>query len=179
MMKKQVLFFTLLLVLLVACGAADGTGQLEGYPADPSSAASQSGSGYPAPNVAPTSAPAGAYPAPDEAPIAVDQPRFQFDTVLVAGMMNVTGQSPANLPLAVVDITYNGVVLGTGSSDADGRFSIPVTPLPEGHRVGLMIADLQGRTLDEMAEAFFPYRGENFMNIPNVGIFFETSMVQP
>ncbi len=79
-----------------------------------------------------------------------------------------------------MDITYNGAVLGTGNSDDSGRFSIPVSGMIEGNRIGLTVGALAaGQTLEQMAESYFPYRGEGFMNLPNLGIFFDTTIVSP
>ena len=65
-------------------------------------------------------------------------------------------------------------------SDDSGRFTIPVTGLVAGNRIGLAVGELvEGQTLSQMAEQFFPYRGEGFMNLPNVGIFFDTVQVAP
>ena len=92
----------------------------------------------------------------------------------------MTGQAPPDLALAIVDITFNGIVLGVGVSDSDGRFSIGVEELPDGHRVGITFAELQaGKTIADMSYEYFPHRGEGFMNLPNVGIFFDTTMITP
>ncbi|HRO23955.1 MAG TPA: hypothetical protein PLR07_06650, partial [Promineifilum sp.] len=67
-----------------------------------------------------------------------------------------------------------------GRSDANGRFAIPVTGLVEGNRIGLGIGEVPaGQSLEQMAEFYFPHRGEGFMNIPNVGIYFDTTLVGP
>ena len=80
----------------------------------------------------------------------------------------------------MLDISYNGAVLGLGRSDDSGRFSVPVTGLIEGNRIGLGIGELApGQSIEEMAEFYFPYRGEGFMNIPNLGIYFDTALVTP
>ncbi len=92
----------------------------------------------------------------------------------------VTGQAPPNLALALVDVTFNGALLGSGVSTADGTFSITVPELPEGHRVGVTFAELEpGLSIADMSVKYFPFRGENFMNIPNVGIMLETAIVEP
>ena len=117
------------------------------------------------------------YPSTEE---VFAEPRFRFDGPLKAGSTTVSGQAPPDLALAIVDITFNGVLLGTGVSDADGRFTIGVSPLPDGNRVGVTFAELQpGKTLADMSYEYFPHRGENFMNLPNVGIYFETALVEP
>lgn len=149
----------------------------EGYPVQV--APTMAPAAYP-PEAAPTPAPT---PLPEGYPAATAEvflePRFRFDTPLAAGATNVTGQAPPNLSLAVLDVTFNGVLLGTGRSDENGRFSFPVSPLPAGNRIGLVIGELaEGQTLAEMAETYFPYRGEGFMNLPNVGVLFETALVE-
>jgi hypothetical protein len=113
-------------------------------------------------------------------PVATDKPLFQLDLPLTAGAPTVTGQAPESLPLAIVDITFGGIILGTGQSDEDGRFSIPVTPLPEGHRVGVTITEIEaGITFEEIAEQYFPYRGQGFINVPNVGVFYDSAITEP
>ncbi len=185
-----ILLFTSGLVLfLAACGQSNNN-QNSTQTAAPRATIAQTDS-YPAPGVSQTdSYPASsqgvasnngqAYPAVTDLPIATDKPRFQFATEPTAGMTMLEGSAPPNLSLAVIDITFNGVVLGQGISDSEGRFAISVTPLPAGHRVGIGLATLEeGKTYEQSVEELFPYRGENFMNIPNVGIYFETAMVQP
>lgn len=126
----------------------------------------------PSPTIAPES-----YPPAGE---LFEEPRFRLDLPLKAGGTTVSGQAPPDLAIAVVDVTYNGAVLGAGVSDADGRFVIGVKALPDGNRVGITFAELQpGKTLAEMSQEYFPHRGEGFMNIPNVGIFFDSALVEP
>ncbi len=130
--------------------------------------------------------PAEAYPAAVEesypAPVAEEfkEPRFRIDQPVSATATTITGQAPPDVALAVLDVTYNGALLGTGRSDANGAFSIPISGLIEGNRIGLAIGELtEGQTLNQMAELYYPHRGEGFMNLPNVGIFFDTTLVQP
>ncbi len=148
----------------------------QGYPA-PTSASSDEP--YPAvviPTAAPTLTPL-SYPAVEE---VFQEPRFRIDQPVSAGATAITGQAPPNTPLAIVDITYSGAVLGVGRSDDSGRFSVPVTGLIEGNRIGVGIGELApGQSIEEMAEFYFPYRGEGFMNIPNLGIYFDTTLVSP
>lgn len=132
----------------------------------------------PLPLPSPTIDPENYPPPPPEEVFA--EPRFRFDLPLNAGNTLVTGQAPPDLALAIADVTLNGVVLGVGVSDSDGRFSISVQELPDGHRVGVTFAELQaGKTLADMSREYFPHRGEGFMNLPNLGIFFDTEMVEP
>lgn len=130
----------------------------------------------PAPLPAPTQPP-DSYPAVVEELFA--EPRFRLDLPLTAEDSVVNGQAPPNLALAVVDVSSGGIVLGSGVSDADGRFSIGVPGLPDGHRVGITFSELQpGKTHPEMSQEYFPHRGEGFINIPNVGIFFDSTLIE-
>lgn len=130
---------------------------------------------------APTPLPEG-YPVATEVVEVFQEPRFRIDqATLVTGATTVEGQAPPGVAIAVLDVTYNGALLGTGRSDDSGRFSITVSPgLVTGNRIGLTVAELQeGQSLNQMAETYFPYRGEGFMNLPNIGILFDTALVQP
>lgn len=188
-MGKQMLMLGGLLLLLAACGPSDNeatpaptTASVtpsdidEAYPAP----AATPLAGYPAPATAAVIPTANPYPGPDSTPVVLDAPRFAFDATLYAGDTVVTGQSPPNLSLAISDVTFGNVPLGIGTSDANGRFSIQVSPLPEGHRVGITLAELDpGKTFEETVQALAKYRGEQFMSIPNIGVFFDTALVQP
>ena len=128
----------------------------------------------PLPLPSPTLAP-GSYPIEEE---VFAEPRFRFDLPLNAQDRVVNGQAPPNMALAIVDVSSGGYVLGVGVSGADGRFSIGVQELPDGNRVGVTFSELQpGKTYADMSREYFPHRGEGFMNIPNVGIFFDTAVV--
>ena len=150
---------------------------IEGYPAPTAAVPADPYPGGQPPTVAPTFTPAAYPPSAEE---VFQEPRFRIDQPVSVSTAEITGQSPPDTPLAIVDITYNGAVLGLGRSDGDGRFSIPVTGLVEGNRIGLGIGELApGQTVEQMAEFYFPYRGEGFMNIPNLGIYFDTTLVTP
>lgn len=190
------------LLLLVACGSgaqqaaptAESAPGLESAPTGDAASptlppADAAGESYPAPDAAapvdpypgsqsppPTSEPA-AYPPAEE---VFQEPRFRIDQPVSAGATEITGQAPPDTALAIIDITFNGAVLGSGRSDANGRFAIPVTGLVEGNRIGVGVGELAAsQTIEQMAEFYFPYRGEGFMNIPNVGIYFDTALVGP
>lgn len=194
------------LFLLVACGspagvatpAAETTGDglataellatpvagadQTGYPPPPAITA-PAGEAYPGGSpliIPPTFTPSSSYPPVAPAEELFQEPRFRIDQPVSVSAVTITGQAPPNTPLAVLDITYNGAVLGMGRADESGRFSIPVTGLLEGNRIGLGISELaEGQTLEQMAEFYFPYRGEGFMNIPNLGMYFDTTLVTP
>ena len=79
----------------------------------------------------------------------------------------------------MVDITFNGIILGSGVSNDDGRFNVSVRPLPQGHLIGITFADLPpGKSFNDMSIELYPHRGDGFMNLPNVGIFFDTALVE-
>lgn len=124
-------------------------------------------------------APTDTYPPPAVEEVYLE-PRFSIDQPVTANATTVSGQALPNTPIAVLDVTFNGAVLGTGRADGDGRFSIEVSPLIDGNRIGITVAELEaGQTFEQMVEKYFPHRGEGFMNIPNVGIIFDTVQVQP
>ena len=55
-----------------------------------------------------------------------------------------------------------------------------VSGLIAGNRIGLAIGELpQGLDIAQTAETYFPYRGEGFQNLPNIGVFYDTVVVQP
>lgn len=173
---------------------AAGTPALESAPTDVAilpTAPPAGGESYPAPAAVetvnpypgegqaalpPTIAPE-AYPPAEE---TFQEPRFRIDQPVAANATTITGQAPPGVALAVMDVTYNGVLLGSGRSDDSGRFTIPVSGLVAGNRIGLTVGELaEGQTLNQMAEQYYPHRGEGFMNLPNVGIFFDTIQVSP
>jgi hypothetical protein len=118
------------------------------------------------------------YPAP-VASEEFKEPRFRFDLPLTEGSTSASGQSPPNLAITIVDITFNGVVLGSGVSNDDGRFNVSVQPLPQGHRIGITFADLPPeKSFNDVSMELYPHRGDGFMNLPNVGIFFDTALVE-
>ncbi len=145
---------------------------------------------YPAPTI-PTVVEA--YPAeelpeiaalPEEYPPPADdqfkEPRFRIDAPVQAGSTVITGQAPPDMLLAIVDVTYNGELLGAGRSDGGGRFSINVGELVEGNRIGITFGELEpDMSIGDMSIKYYPYRGEGFTNLPNVGIMLDTVLVQP
>lgn len=171
---KALILSLILIFLLAACGPGDST----------TPTPLQDGTfAYPAPGETgyPTIVTQSFNPAYPPEPGEINEAeRFMIERPLAPGSTTVTGTAPRNLSIAIVDITFGGVVLGTGITDDDGRFSVPVSALPEGHRIGLTITDVtDGRTFEEVAVELYDYRGEGFMNVPSVGVFFDTVMTQP
>ena len=174
--------------LPAATEGASGEGALSPSDATATPPAAPGGDAYPAPNVASVDP----YPAEGEAalpaesypPPAVEEtflePRFRIDQPVTAATTTLTGQAPPNLTLAVLDVTYGGAPLGIGESDANGAFAISVSGLTVGNRIGLAIGALpNGMDIAQTAETYFPHRGEGFQNLPNIGVFYDTTLVQP
>jgi hypothetical protein len=108
------------------------------------------------------------------------EPRFRIDQPVTTAATTITGQAPPNLTLAVLDVTYGGSPLGIGQSDANGAFAISVSGLTAGNRIGLAIGALpEGMDIAQTAEMYFPHRGEGFQNLPNIGVFYDTTLVEP
>lgn len=133
---------------------------------------------YPAGGVSSEPVPAqDPYPAEEESDI---EAAFVFDiyTPIEAGNTTVTGQAPPNLALTILDMTFNGATLGSGSSDASGQFDIAVSELPAGHRIGILLSESDGGlTYQETLEKYFPYVGDGALNVPNIGLLFDTELV--
>ncbi len=202
-----VLLFSILLLVLAACGPADvqvpdesvteqaaeltptvvpleeetdGNPAEQGYPPPPPVLPTVQES-YPAetlPLPTATSLP-DVYPAPTIAEVFAE-PRIRLDLPVRAGSSMVTGQAPPGLVLALVDVTYNGALLGTGTAGSDGRFTIDAQGLLEGNRLGVTFGELEpGLSLSEMSVKYYPHRGEGFMNLPNVGVMLDTTLIEP
>ena len=119
------------------------------------------------------------YPPPTVEEVFAE-PRIRLDLPVSVGDTTVTGQAPAGLALAVIDVTYNGALLGQGKTGADGQFTIDVGNLVEGNRLGLTFGELEpGLSIADMSIKYYPHRGEGFMNIPNVGIILDSTLIAP
>ncbi len=158
-------------------GEAAATSTAPAAPDEGAYPAAESVNPYPAEGEG--AAPAESYPAPATEE-ALLEPRFRIDQPVTAATTTITGQAPPNLVLAILDVSYGGVPLGSGRSDAEGGFAIPVSGLTAGNRIGLAIGELpEGMDIAQTAETYFPYRGEGFQNLPNLGVFYDTTLVQP
>ena len=101
-------------------------------------------------------------------------PPFTIDRPLLPNSTVVTGQGPPGVPIKVVNVTRAGRELGAGVIGPDGHFAIEVSPLPPGERIGIMLGDVEGTPFKE--EDFL--RGEGYVDIPLVGILFDTVLVE-
>ena len=203
--QAQILLLCLLTVALLAaaCGGAATTttptlpaateaapdgGALAASDATATPPAAPGGDAYPAPDVAvvdpypaegEAALPAESYP-PPAAEETFLEPRFRIDQPVTTAATPITGQAPPHLTLAVLDVTYGGSPLGIGQSDANGAFAIPGSGLTAGNRIGLAIGALpEGMDIAQTAEMYFPHRGEGFQNLPNIGVFYDSTLVEP
>jgi hypothetical protein len=157
-----------------------GDAAQESYPPQPPTRAILE-ENYPAETpVPPTATPfPEVYPPPTVTEVFAE-PRIRLDLPVTVNATEVSGTAPPGLALAAVDVTYNGALLGSGTTGRDGRFTIPVEGLIEGNRLGLTFSELEdGLSMADMSIKYFPHRGEGFMNLPNVGIMLDTTLIQP
>lgn len=136
-----------------------------GYPMSDNISMPVTEESYPGPGIEPASGgPAG--------------PNFAIDRALKPGDTLVTGRAPRNLTIGIVDITFGGGLLGTGQSNENGDFAVSVDPLLKNHRIGLTLIGT-GKTMGEIAIEYMAYRGEGFVNVPNIGVYLDSVMVKP
>ena len=178
----KVCILSLLLPLVIACNVQEAPQSASATPA-PTMATTSESSAYPAgddsyPSASGASPADMPYPPPSELsePRAGEQgPRFILNQPDITDTV-VTGTAPRNLPLAIVDVTLAGSILGTGRSDGEGNFAIDVSGLRAGNRIGVTVFDAT-QTMEEWAVEYFDYRGDGFYNAPNIGIFMDTIQV--
>lgn len=104
---------------------------------------------------------------------------FQIDKPIGEGTTEVTGQGVVGTPVVLADITLGGVVLGNTTINREGKFEIKVsTPLEEGHRIGLTLGNLS--STKNQPEDFYDKKlyGDEALNVPQIGFFFDTAMVK-
>lgn len=114
------------------------------------------------------------FKSPVQTPTPRIGPHFELDRPLRANSTVVTGKGPAGVPIVIVDVTRMGRELGSGVIGPDGRFSIQVSPLPAGHRIGIMLGDVSGTDINPTDFI----TSEEYVDIPLVGILFDTAMVE-
>jgi hypothetical protein len=119
----------------------------------------------PAPSTSPLHSPLPTTPMVDSSPIYV----YTFDTPLVPGDTQVTGSGPENIPIRIVDVTLMGAELGAGAIDQDGKYAITVSPLPKGHRIGIML----GTVADSKKSYELQRHGQD---MPMIGIILTSTM---
>ena len=104
---------------------------------------------------------------------------FRLDRPIPVKAQEVTGSGPTGVPIQVVDVTMAGVLLGTGVIDRDGTFTVSLfTPLEARHRIGIALGSLAGTKWRD--EDFYDdgFHGDEALNVPQIGFFFDTYMVR-
>jgi len=139
----------------------------------------QSSGAYPEPpqELAPSLS---AYPAPTERnspPVPVVP--FRLNKPVLDSATEVSGTGPAGVPVLIADVTFYGDLLGEGSIASDGTFVVQLSnPALKDHKIGIALADLTGTSwiIDDFSDpGFF---GDEPLQVPVVGFFYDTTMVQ-
>lgn len=104
---------------------------------------------------------------------------FRLDTPIVEGATRVSGSGPAGVPIVLHDITLGGVLLASSAIDTNNEFEFQLDePLERGHRIGIALGDLSGTRWEQDDFSNESYYGERALSVPQVGFFFDTSMVE-
>jgi hypothetical protein len=103
---------------------------------------------------------------------------FRLAKPILAGSTTVSGTGPPGVPILLEDITFMGAVMGQTMVGADGKFQFPVEPLGANHRLGVTLGDISGTKFTQDQFNSPGYRGDGFMQVPNVGYYFDTEQVK-
>lgn len=158
----------LVMLMLVGCG---------GQPVVPPTPAADTpvtvSDGYPSPSYpAPIPLSPEGYPLPDlELP---EGPAFTLTTPIRASSGTVSGTGQAGVPIRVVNITQDTAVIATTTIAPDGTFTVAVSEMAAGDRIGLMLGDVAGTGFE--ANNFL--RGPGYQDLPMIGIVFTTDLVE-
>ncbi|MCP4535521.1 MAG: hypothetical protein GY832_00070 [Chloroflexi bacterium] len=115
--------------------------------------------------------------APTPPPVSEVVP-FQLDKPLQEGDTRVTGTGPADAPIRLEDVTFAGRFIAAGQIEKDNTFELVLSePLEAQHRVGLTV-DVAGTswTIEDFQSPEF--NGDGALQIPQIGFYFDTAMVQ-
>jgi hypothetical protein len=156
---------------------------VQASPAYPAPVSATANPAYPGPSAKIPGYADPAYPvpsAPTQNPgTKVKLTPFKFDTPIVEGVTTVTGVGPAGVPIILVDVTFNGQIVSEATITPDGKFTFSVTPpLEKGHRLGIALGDLKETPWVDTNFDDPGFQGKGPQLVPNVGFFFDTSMVQ-
>jgi hypothetical protein len=134
---------------------------------------------YPSPSSIPGSEiHSDSYPAPESGQIEAGGPPFELQKPIIAGSDTIMGTGPAGVPIAIVDVTLMGDVLGQGIIDSSGKFSIKIIPIEKSHRIGIILGNLEGTQWQPENFYLDGFLGDNALQIPLVGFMFDTALVR-
>ncbi len=104
---------------------------------------------------------------------------FRLDKPIIAGATQVTGTGPAGVPLSLQDVSFMGRLLAQTVIKSNDTFEFQLgSPLEARHRLGIMIDNLEG-TKFKPEDFYAPdYLGDESMQLPQVGFYYDTAMVQ-
>jgi hypothetical protein len=128
--------------------------------------------------------PVSPIPSREESPMPTEPallgPEFSIHKPLFPGDTEVSGTGPYDLPIAVVDVTMMGEILGRGSIGSDGNFTISVTPpLIANHRIGIMLDEqASDQYTEEVLMQLKNFQGENMITLPRIGRIYEAASVE-
>lgn len=128
-----------------------------------------------------TPLPGAAYPAPEQKTgSSIPVVPMRLNKPVQEGAVEVSGSGPAGLPIIIADVTFMGEELGSGQIDANGNFAIKLgKPLEKDHRIGIGLGDLKGTQWEKEPFSDPGFFGDESMQIPMVGFFYDTAWVQP
>jgi hypothetical protein len=145
---------------------------------------SQANSASPLPSDQQAGATEAAYPAPattsaqDQTTNANVTP-FKFDKPIVEGTTEITGVGPAGVPIVLTDISSTPQMLANAMISSSGKFTFKVTkPLVKDQRLGLGLVNLKDSPWVDKNFADPGFQGTEPTQIPNVGVFYDTAIVQ-
>jgi hypothetical protein len=196
MKMKTLAILVCLITLLSACAPVSLQANPTQAPA-PTSAqpAATDANGYPAPAVPPAAqttaypvagaGPSGPsdYPAPatripEKQPPAEEIVPIKFNLPISSGATTITGTGPKDLPIILVDITFEGAVLGNATIQADHTFKIEVKALEKGHRIGVTIDELKGTAWEGYDFSNPNLFGTTPQLVPQQNFYYDTVMIQ-
>lgn len=173
-------FFMIVVTLLFLVGACTPS------PSPTPTVPPPTANAYPAPGDTPLAQPPGApYPYPLGPSTSAEPTRdpshipFRLNKPLTAGATQVTGTGPAGVPLSLQDVTFMGTLLAQTVIKPDNTFVFQLAaPLEAKHRLGIMVDNLAG-TKFKPEDFYSPdYLGDESMQLPQVGFYYDTAMVQ-
>ena len=131
---------------------------------------------YPPPTV--EILPIDVYPGPESTKVMIGASAFQLNKPIFEGATEITGVGLAGVPIMIEDLTFMGEILGRGVIDEDGTFSISVEALEKAHRIGIALDNLEGTQWSQ--EDFYDegFNGEDPMQVPLVGYFYDTAIIE-